>query len=110
MTTFGKASPGQTLYTMYYPTGVMPTAPIKGPDARAKKREIVGWKDWDYLDYEDFENAIKQDAEIPYALCQWLMRQPYSNPGDPFTENEWDEWYQYALEHCERFAREQPKR
>jgi hypothetical protein len=109
MTTSSNASPGQTLYTMYYPTGLTAPPPTKATIARAKKGEIRGWKEWDYLDYEDFENAIEQDAEIPYALCQWLMRQSYGNPGDPFTEAEWDDWYQYAFEHCERFAKEQPR-
>lgn len=103
-------SPGQTLYTMYYPTGLTAVAPpAKGTITRAKKGEIVGWREWDYLDYEDFENAIDQNQDISYALCQWLMRQPFGNPGDPFTEAEWDKWYQYALEHCKRFAREQPR-
>ena len=109
-TTSGNASPGQTLYSMYYPTGLPPATPTKGTITRVMKGEIAGWKEWDYQDYEDFENAIEQDQEISYALCQWLMRQSYGNPGDPFTEAEWDEWYQYALEHCERFAREQPRR
>jgi len=94
---------------MHYPTGLTAAAPTKGTIARAKKGVIVGWRERDYLDYEDFENAVMQDQEIPYALCQWLMRQSYGNPGDPFTETEWDKWYQYALEHCERFAREQPR-
>src|SRR5438105_13527643 len=97
LTISSNASHGQTLYTMYYPTGLTATTPTKGTYARAKKGEIKGWKEWDYLDYEDFENAIMQDQEISYALCQGLMRQSYGDPGDPFTESEWDEWYEYAL-------------
>ena len=94
---------------MYYPTGPTPLSPTKGSITRANKGEIRGWNDWDYQDYEDFENSIEQDAEISYALCQWFMRQPYGNPGDPFTEAQWDDWYQYALDHCQRFAKEQPR-
>jgi hypothetical protein len=100
-------SVGQTMYTMF-PYG---NAPFKAPPTKeTKRREVVGWQEWDYLDYADFEKAMKEDQPISYALCQWLMRQPYGNPGDPFTEREWEEWYEYAIEHCSRFAREQPRR
>jgi hypothetical protein len=96
----------QTFVAMY-PTGSMPTAGMVG---RPKRREITGWKESDYLDFADFENAIKANQEISYALCQWLMLQPHDNPGDPFTQREWRDWYEYALTHCPRFAKEQPRR
>jgi hypothetical protein len=98
---------GQMMYAMY------PNAntPFKPPPAKeTKRREVVGWHEWDHLDYADFEKAMKENQAISYALCQWLVRQPHGNPGDPFTDSEWEEWYEYALEHCSRFAREQPKR
>ena len=98
----GGISPGQAFYTMY-PTG-------GGIAAKPKKREVATWKESDYLDYADFDNAIKLCHEISYALCQWLMRQPHDNPGDPFTQSEWTDWYKYALNHCPRFAQEQPRR
>ena len=85
--------------------------PFKAPPTReVRRREVVGWQEWDYLDYADFEKAINEGQPLSYALCQWLMRQPYGNPNDPFTEGEWQEGYEYAVEHCPRFAREQPKR
>src|SRR5689334_21125234 len=80
------------------------------PRNETKRREVVGWQEWDYLDYADFEKAINEGQPISYALCQWLMRQPYGNSSDPFTASEWQEWYEYAVAHCPRFAREQPKR
>ena len=84
--------------------------PFKTPPTReVRRREVVGWQEWDYLDYADFEKAMKEDQSISYALCQWLVRQPHGNPGDPFTDSEWEEWYEYAVEHCSRFAREQPR-
>jgi hypothetical protein len=101
-------SPGQSLYAMY-PTGHGTPAQGQGPKELIKRRKVPGWEEWDYLDYADFVNAIKADQPISYALCQWLMRQSHGQPGDAFTENEWYEWYEYALEHCPRFAREQPK-
>jgi hypothetical protein len=99
-------SPWQAFVAMY-PTGAMPPTGIAG---KPKKREIAGWKEYDYLDYADFENAIKANKEISYALCQWLARQPHDSPGDPFTQNEWRDWYEYAVNHCPRFAKEQPRR
>ncbi len=102
----GSVSPGQAFYAMY-PTGSWPTG---GTAAKPKKREIVGWKESDYLDYADFDNAMKLNSKVSYALCQWLMRQAHENPGDPFTPCEWNEWYAYALKHCRRFAQEQPRR
>ena len=102
----GASSPGQTAYMMYYPTGPAPIAPA----GQAKKREVVGWKESDYLDYADFENAMKRDEPISYALCQWLVQQAHGNAGDPFKDSEWEKWYKYALDHCPRFAKEQPRR
>ncbi len=77
---------------------------------RIKNHLVEGWRESDYLDYADFENAIKQNAPVSFALCQWLMRQSYSNNGDGFTDDEWHDWYFYALEHCPRFAQDQPRR
>jgi hypothetical protein len=77
---------------------------------RVKNREVEGWRESDYLDYADFENAIEKDEPISFALCQWLMRQAHGNSSDGFTDSEWEEWYLYALEHCPRFANEQPRR
>lgn len=102
----GGISPGQAFYAMY-PTS---SWPAPGTAAKPKKREIAGWKEYDYLDYADFDTAMKLNQEITYALCQWLIRQPHENPGDPFTQSEWNAWYRYALDHCPRFAREQPRR
>ena len=102
----GGVSPGQA-FVATYPTGSKPTTGIAG---KSKRREIAGWKESDYLDYADFENAIKANREISYALCQWLVRQPHDNPGEPFTQGEWGDWYEYALNHCPRFAKEQPRR
>jgi len=76
---------------------------------RVKNREVTGWKESDYLDYADFENAIENDEQISFALCQWLMRQSHGNSGNAFTDIEWEDWYYFALEHCPRFANEQPK-
>ena len=100
--------PGQLLYAMY---PASPAAPPlhKNADRETKRRQIFGWRESDYLDYADFEMAIMGDLTITYALCQWFMRQSHGNPGDPFTDDEWQEWYEYAIEHCPRFAREQPK-
>lgn len=100
---------GQLLYAMY------PTSPAASPlrrnaDQATKPREVACWRESDYLDYADFEAALKDDLLVTYALCQWLMRQSHSNPGDPFTDDDWQEWYEYAIEHCPRFASEQPKR
>jgi len=100
---------GQQLYTMY-PTGLVPTAPIKGPTEETKRCAVAGWNESDYLDYADFEKAVNADQPISYALCQWLLRQSYGNIADAFTESEWNDWYDYALDHCSRFAKEQPKR
>jgi hypothetical protein len=87
-----------------YPTGSWPGG---GAVTRPKKRDIAGWKESDYLDYADFDNAIKLNSEISYALCQWLMRQAHEQPGDPLTPDEWNTWYKYAVNHCPRFAQEQ---
>ncbi len=77
---------------------------------RIKKRQVEGWQESDYLDYADFENAIKKNEPVSFALCQWLIRQSYGSTGAAFTEEEWHTWYFYALEHCPRFAQEQPRR
>jgi hypothetical protein len=102
---------GQSLYAMFPTNAATPT--IQPPQNNALRqigrREITGWRESDYLDYADFENAMKDDLMITYALCQWLMRQSHGIPGDPFTDDEWQDWYEYAIEHCLRFAREQPK-
>ncbi len=54
-------------------------------------------------------NAIMNDEQISFALCQWFMRQSHGTIGDGFTDEGWEEWYYYALEHCPRFAKEQPR-
>lgn len=101
---------GQSLYAMFPTSSNTPT--MQPPQNNAlrltRRREITGWRESDYLDYADFENAIEGDLMITYALCQWLMRQSHGIPGDPFTDDEWQDWYEYAIEHCQRFAREQP--
>ncbi len=99
---------GQMLYAMY-PNSPAASPFHKDPVEEKKKREIVGWRESDYLDYADFEMAMQNDMLITYALCQWLMRQAHGNPGDPFTDDEWQDWYEYAVEHCPRFAKEQPR-
>ncbi len=49
--------------------------PFTSPPIReVRRREVVGWQEWDYLDYADFEKAMKEDQPISYALCQWLVR------------------------------------
>ncbi|MEO8970783.1 MAG: hypothetical protein ABI406_04185 [Ktedonobacteraceae bacterium] len=95
----------QLLYAMY-PTSLAASPLHKNAVQETKQRQIVSWRESDYL---DFEAAIMGDLLITYALCQWLMRQSHGNSGDPFTNDEWQEWYEYAIEHCPRFAREQPK-
>jgi hypothetical protein len=95
---------GQIPYYMFPKTGSTTTID------KVKNLEVEGWQESDYLDYADFENAIKQDEPISFALCQWLMRQPHGNNCDGFTDGEWEKWYFYALEHCPRFADEQPRR
>jgi hypothetical protein len=99
---------GQLLYAMY-PTSPAASPLHKNAEQETKRRQIVGWRESDYLDYADFEMAIMGDLLITYALCQWFMRQSHGNSGDPFSDDEWQEWYEYAIEHCPRFAREQPK-
>jgi hypothetical protein len=101
-------SVGQALYAMYPTAGHFPPTPFSDSRGKAKRREVAGWQESDYLDYADFDNAIKEDEPIPYALCQWLVRQAHDNIDDPFTDSQWEEWYEYALEHCPRFAKEQP--
>lgn len=98
---------GQVPYYMF-PLGQSKTGSTTTID-KVKKREVEGWQESDYLDYADFENAIKKDEAVSFALCQWLMRQSHGNSGDGFTDIEWEEWYFYALEHCPRFANEQPR-
>lgn len=102
------APSGPTL--LGHPTGLSATAATKGGTKEVRRREVRGWEEWDYLDYADFENAMRANEPITYALCQWFIRQAYGNPEDPFTESEWDEWYQYAQEHCPRFAKERSRR
>lgn len=99
---------GQIPYYMF-PSGQTNTGST-ATISRVKNREVEGWRESDYLDYDDFESAIKKDEPVSFALCQWLMRQPHGNTGDGFTDREWEEWYFYALEHCPRFADEQPRR
>ena len=88
----------------------MTPTPKTAPAQKAIRREVAGWQESDYLDYTDFENAMNADEPVSYALCQWLMRQPRGHVVDPFTDSQWEEWYTYALDHCPRFAQEQPKR
>ncbi len=93
---------------------MFPQSPAK-PEAittgdRIKNQLVEGWRESDYLDYADFENAIKNNAPVSFALCQWLMRQSHGDTGDGFTDEGWYDWYYYALEHCPRFAQEQPRR
>ena len=99
---------GQIPYYVYSP-GQAKTGPTATTIDRIKNREVEGWRDSDYLDYADFENAIEGDELISFALCQWLLRKSHGNIGDGFTDSQWEEWYLYALEHCPRFAQEQPK-
>ncbi len=99
---------GQIPYYMF-PSGQIKTESTATID-KVKNRQVEGWRESDYLDYADFENAIKRDEPISFALCQWLIRQSHGNSGDGFTDREWEEWYLYALEHCPRFADEQPRR
>lgn len=105
----GIASAGQQFYAMY-PTGSTPAAYGGRTPEKIKRQEVAGWKESDYLDYADFETATESDQAIPYALCQWLLRQSYGGDDDAFTVSEWHAWYDYALDHCPRFAREQPRR
>ena len=100
--------PPQSAYAMY-PTTQATQPLMKSMVPEPKRREIFGWRESDYLDYTDFENAIRDDLLIPYALCQWLARQAHGNPSDPFTDGEWEDWFDYAIEHCPRFASEQPR-
>jgi hypothetical protein len=100
---------GQIPYYMF-PSGQTTTGSTTTTIDGVRDREVEGWQESDYLDYEDFENAIENDEAVSFALCQWLMRQSHGNIGDGFTDEEWDEWYFYALEHCPRFAAEQPRR
>jgi hypothetical protein len=93
-----------------YPTGSTSGGYTSRTPEKIKGHEVAGWRESDYLDYADFEAAVKADEPIPYALCQWLLRQSYGNSADAFTEGEWRDWYDYALDHCPRFAREQPRR
>jgi hypothetical protein len=93
-----------------FPSGQTTTGSTATPFDRVKDREVENWQESDYLDYADFENAIESDEEVSFALCQWLMRQSHGNIGDGFTDEEWEDWYFYALEHCPRFAAEQPRR
>jgi hypothetical protein len=50
---------------------------------------VEGWRESDYLDYADFEDAIENDEQISFALCQWFMRQSHGTSGDAFTDEEW---------------------
>src|SRR5947199_3749833 len=85
---------GQISYYMF-PSGQAKTRST-ATISRVKNREVESWRESDYLDYEDFENAIKRDEPVSFALCQWLMRQSHGNTGDGFTDSEWEEWYFYA--------------
>ncbi len=91
------------MFPTHQKTGSMSTG------ERIKNHQIEGWRESDYLDYADFENAIQKNEPVSFALCQWLVRQSYGDKDDAFTEDEWHDWYFYALEHCPRFAREQPR-
>lgn len=105
-----KALSGPPAYTMYpTPARAAQTVPAGGSTGVVKRPEIAGWQESDYLDYADFTKAVEADEPISYALCQWLMRQSYGNVDDAFTRREWHDWYAYALDHCPRFAKEQPK-
>ena len=107
----GKAPPGQPVYAMYpTPAGAAPAVATRGPAEGLRRPEVAGWKESDYLDYADFAKAVEADEPISYALCQWLLRQSYGNVDDAFAESEWHDWYEYALDHCPRFAKEQPRR
>ena len=109
----GKAPPGQPVYAMYpTPAGAAPAPAVatRGPAEGLRRPEVAGWKESDYLDYADFAKAVEADEPISYALCQWLLRQSYGNVDDAFAESEWHDWYEYALDHCPRFAKEQPRR
>jgi hypothetical protein len=68
---------------------------------------IPGWQESDSMNYRDFENAMHADEPIEYALCQWLML--HEDGIDGFTDEQWEDWYQYARAHCPRFDKEQPK-
>ena len=100
---------GQIPYYMF-PAGQAQTGSTATPIDRVKYREVEGWQESDYLDYADFEDAIEKDELVSFALCQWLMRQSHGSIGDAFTDEKWEDWYFYALEHCSRFAAEQPRR
>ena len=108
---FGRAPSVPPAYTMYpTPARATPTMPGSGPAEGARRSEVAGWEESDYLDYADFAKAVEADEPISYALCQWFMRQSYGNVDDAFTESDWLDWYEYALDHCPRFSKEQPKR
>ena len=100
---------GQIPYYMF-PSGQTQTGSTATTIGRVKNREVEGWQESDYLDYADFENAIEGDEAVSFALCQWLVRQSHGNIDDGFTDEKWEEWYLYAIEHCPRFAAEQPRR
>src|SRR5258708_28613993 len=60
------ASPGQVTYTMY-PTGRMTPTPKTPPARQAIRHEVAGCQESYYLDYADFENAMKPDEPFSYT-------------------------------------------
>jgi len=75
-------------------------------EEREKSRPAV--PESDYLDYLDIEAAMREGGEVTYAHCQWLLQQEHNTL--LFTENTWERWYTYAVEHCPRFAKDERTR
>jgi hypothetical protein len=85
-------------------------APPLAPGLRAIPQHMAvvpGWQEWDYQNYCDFQAAVREDAPVDFALCQWLMQ----NEGNEtaFPGDQWEQWYQYARAHCPRFDKAEPR-
>jgi hypothetical protein len=92
---YGSISPSGIL--TYTPAEQEPSGYIQVPSAFAEEHERK--------DYITIKEAMLNGNELDFSQCTWIVYHK-----DAFPEGEYDEWYQYALEHCPRFAKEQPKR
>src|SRR6266516_2254752 len=66
---FGGAPSGPPAYTMYpTPARATPTMRGSGPAEGARRSEVAGWEESDYLDYADFAKRLRQMSRF-LTLC-----------------------------------------
>ncbi|HZU01538.1 MAG TPA: hypothetical protein VFA10_17855 [Ktedonobacteraceae bacterium] len=98
-------------YFYFPPSSPSPSSQQADASKTEPLLEVPGWKDYDYQDYRDIEQAIQAGISLTYAQCQWLMRWTENETvlAAAFPGGKWETWYTYAWQHCERFAKEQPE-